>query len=136
MKIGQVGKHLGYGWVLVFAYLSACTKCQVQEVSPQQLLTQHQPEKLRVSLVDNTEVVLERPEIRGDSLYGVRDESALRLDYASGRPPSHGASAALPLADVEKVAVRKINPVTTGLLVGLGVAAVYFVIGLAQLGDQ
>jgi hypothetical protein len=136
MKFGQIGKRLGCGSVLVFAYLSACTKWQVQQVSPQQLLTQGQPEKLRLSLVDNTEVVLRRPEIRGDSLYGVRDESALRLDYASGRPPSHGASAALPLADVEKVAVRKINPVTTGLLVGLGVAAVYFVIGLAQLGDQ
>jgi hypothetical protein len=136
MKLGQIGKRLGYGWVLVFAYLSACTKWQVQQVSPKQLLTQHQPEKLRVSLVDNTEVVLERPEIRGDSLYGVRDESALRLDYASGRPPSHGASVALPLADVEKVAVRKINPVTTGLLVGIGVAAGVFLIELARLGDQ
>ena len=90
MKLGQIGKGLGYGWVVVFAYLSACTKWQVQQVSPQQLLIQGQPEKLRVSLVDNTEVVLERPEIRGDSLYGVRDESALRLDYASGRPQATG----------------------------------------------
>jgi len=136
MKFGQIGKRLGYGWVLVFAYLSACTKWQVQQVSPQQLLIHGQPEKLRLSLVDNTEVVLRRPEIRGDSLYGVRDESELRLDYASGRPPSHGAPAALPLADVEKVAVRKINPVTTGLLVGVGVAAGAFLIALAQLGDQ
>ena len=136
MKMGQIGKRLGYAWVLVFAYLSACTMWQEQQVSPQQLLTQGQPEKLRVSLVNNTEVVLRRPEIRGDSVYGVRDESDLRLDYASGRPPSHGAPAALPLADVEKVAVRKINPATTGLLVGLGIAAVYFVVALAQLGDQ
>ena len=136
MKIGQIGKRLGYGWVLAVACLSACTKWQVQQASPQQLLTQHQPEKLRVSLVDNTDVVLRRPEIRGDSLYGVRDESELRLDYASGRPPSHGASAALPLADVEKVAVRKIDPVTTGLLVGVGVAAGVFLIGLAQVGDR
>jgi len=58
MKLGQIGKRLGYGWVVVFAYLSACTKWQVQQVSPQQLLIQGQPEKLRVSLVDNTEVVL------------------------------------------------------------------------------
>jgi hypothetical protein len=136
MKIEQIGKRIGYGWLLVFAYLSACTKWQVQQVSPQQLLTQHQPEKLRVSLVDNTEVVLRQPEIRGDSLHGVRDESALRLDRASGRPPSHGAPAALPLADVEKVAVRKIDPVTTGLLVGAGVAAGVFLIGLAQVGDR
>ena len=134
MKIGQIGKRLGYGWVLVFAYLSACTKWQVQQVSPQQLLTQHQPEQLRVSLVDNTEVVLRRPEIRGDSLYGVRDESGLRLG-APRRPPSHGAPAALPLADVEKVAVRKIDPVTTGLLVGVGVFAGAALIGLAQLED-
>jgi len=50
----------------------------------------------------------------------------LRLDYASGRRPSHGAPAALPLADVEKVAVRKIDPVTTGLLVGVGLLPAYF----------
>ena len=67
MKIGQIGKRLGYGWVLVIAHLSACTKWQVQQVSPQQLLAQGQPEKLRVSLADNTEVVLQAPEIRGDS---------------------------------------------------------------------
>jgi hypothetical protein len=135
MKIGQIGRCSGGGWVLVFAYLSACTQWEVQQVSPQQLLTQGQPEKLRVSLVDSTEVVLRHPEIRGDSLYGVRDESALRLDYASGRPPSHGAPAALPLADVKNVAVRKINPVTTGLLVSVGAAAVYFAIELARVGD-
>jgi len=34
------------------------------------------------------------------------------------------------------VAVRKIDPVTTGLLIGVGVAAGVFLIGLAQLGDQ
>jgi hypothetical protein len=135
MKTKPIGKRLVYGWVLVFAYLPACTKWQVQQVSPEQLITQHQPEKLRVSLVDKTEVVLQRPEMRGDSLYGVRDESGLRLDYASGRPPSHGAPAALPLTDVEKVAVRKIDPITTGLLVGAGVAAGVFLIGLAQLDE-
>ena len=135
MKSEPMGKPLGYGLVLVFAYLPACTKWQVQQVSPQQVLTQHQPEKLRVSLVDNTEVVLRRPEIRGDSLHGVRDESELRLDYVSGRPPSHGSSAALPLEDVEKLAVRKIDPITTGLLVGAGVAAGAFLIGLTQLDE-
>jgi hypothetical protein len=135
MKIGEIGKRVGYGWVLVFAYLSACTKWQVQQVSPQQLLAEGQPEKLRVSLADNTEVVLQRPEIRGDSLYGVRDESGLRPG-APRRPPSHGTAAALPLADVEKVAVRTLNPVTTGLVVGLGVAASIVVIGLAQMGDR
>jgi hypothetical protein len=135
MKFGQIGKRPGYGWVLVFAYLSACTKWQVQEVSPQQVLTQHQPEKLRVSLVDNMEVVLGQPEIRGDSLYGVRDESGLRPG-APRRPPSHGTAAALPLADVEKVAIRTLNPVTTGLVVGLGVAAGIVVIGLAQMGER
>jgi hypothetical protein len=132
MKIGQIGKRLGYGWVLVFAYLSACTKWQVQQVSPQQLLAQGQPEKLRISLPDNTEVVLQRPEIRGDSVYGVRDESGLRPG-GPRRPPSHGTHAALPLADVEKVEVRKIDPITTGLLVGVGVAAGVFVIGLTQI---
>ena len=93
MKIGPIGKGLRYGWVLVFAYLCACTKWQVQQVSPRELLTQNQPEKLRVSLVDNTEIVLRRPEIRGDSLYGVRDESGLRLDAARQPTSRHGGSA-------------------------------------------
>src|SRR5215203_3431729 len=136
MKIGQIGNRLSYGWVLVFAYLCACTKWQVQQVSPRELLTQNQPEKLRVSLVDNTEIVLRRPEIGGDSLYGVRDEPGLRLDD-TGQPTSrHGAPETLPLADVEKVAVRKIDPVTTGLLVGVGAAAGAFLISLAQMGDE
>jgi len=70
MKIEQIGKRLGYGWVLVFAYLSACTKWQVQQVSPQQILAQSQPAKLRVSLVDKTDIVLQRPRYAATACMG------------------------------------------------------------------
>jgi len=136
MKAWQVGYRLQFGWLLVIVGLPSCTKWQVQQVPPRQLLAEGQPDKIRVARNDTRKVVLQRPEIRGDSLYGIRDESALRLDKAGRQTSRHGAHEAMALAEVQNVAVRKTNPVTTGLLVGAGVALGFFAISLSQLDDR
>ena len=133
MQNSQVGHRLQFGWLLVMVGLSSCTKWQVQQVPPRQLLADGQPEKIRVARNDKVKVVLQRPEIRGDSLYGIRDESALRLDRAGRQTTRHGAHEAMALVDIQNVAVRKTDPVTTGLLVGAGVALGFFAIGLSQV---
>ena len=133
MKNSQVRHRLQFGWLLVVVGLPSCTKWQVQQVPPRQLLADGRLEKIRVVRNDNVKVVLQRPEIRRDSLYGIRDESALRLDKAGRQTSRHGAKETMALVDVQNVAVRKTDPVTTGLLVGAGVALGFFAISLSQL---
>ena len=79
------------------------------------------------------DIVLQRPEILGDSLYGVRDDRSLRLDAAGHQTSRHGAREAMALVDVRTIAVRKIDPVTTGLLVAAGAGVGAFIVGLSQL---
>jgi hypothetical protein len=82
-----------------------------QEASPQQVLEDEQPDKVRVTLSDGSQVVLEEPEVSGDTLTGV----------ATGQQRS------IPLADVSALAVRKADASRTlGAVVdGLVVTAAF-----------
>ncbi len=80
--------------ILLPCYLVACTSWKTQEVSPQQVLTDEQPDKVRVSLTDGSQVVLEEPVVSGDTLIGfeqdvqksilLADVSALELREGDG----------------------------------------------------
>ena len=58
--------------MLLLSCLIACTTWEVQEASPQQLLASEQPpDRLLVTLSDNSWVILKEPRMSGDSLIGV-----------------------------------------------------------------
>ena len=98
--------------VLLTASLTACTKWQVQAVSPQQLLAERQPARVRITRADHTAIILRHPELVGDTLYGIARDSA------GPAGPRQG----VPLSDIAQVAIRRQDPLATGLL-ALGSAA-------------
>ena len=100
--------------LLAVGWLSACTSWTIQSASPQQVLAEHQPEKVRVTRADSTTVVLNQPEIAGDTLYGMGQSQA------SG---GHADRSGVALADVKSVAIRK-GDATKTVLLGVGSAAV------------
>ena len=72
---------------------------------------------------DSSRIVLRRPEIVGDTLYGARRDG--RAAVWSPRP-------AVALTDVSEVAVRRVNVVRTSVLAfGTLVVAAYVALGLA-----
>jgi hypothetical protein len=116
------------GLVLAAWSSSACTHWKVQSAFPEQVVSRR-PQKVRVTRDDGSRMVLRRPEIVGDTLYGVqRDEQA-----AAGSPRP-----AVALTDVSEIAVRRVNVVTTAVLaLGALVVAAYVALGLAlsNVGD-
>jgi hypothetical protein len=103
-------------WITTLGLTSACTTWKVQPVTPEALIAEQHPGRIRVTRADRTTIVLRHPELRGDSLSGDIGKPADSADSAQ-----HRASVAL--GDVAQVATRKVDPVATGAL-ALGSAAV------------
>lgn len=110
-------------YLLLPAFLAGCSSWYVQEVSPQQLVTGEQPEKIRVTLTDGSQVVLEQPRVSGDTLMGCRIFEV----QGQQRCPSDLGAVSIPLSDVTDVAIPKTNPVKVFVVV-LVVGAFYFVL--------
>ena len=117
----------------LIACTSACTKWQAQPAPPPQLLAERQPDKIRVTRTDRSRAVLLRPGVVNDSMYGVLDESRVRIDRDGPRASRHGAREAIALSQVSEVAIRKTDPVGTSLLVASGLFLGYFLISLNNL---
>jgi hypothetical protein len=66
-------------------------------------------------------------------MYGVLDESRVGFDRAGSQMSRHGAREAIALSQVSEVAIRKMDPVGTSLLVASGLFVGYFVISLGNL---
>ncbi len=91
--------------VLLPVHLVACTEWYVVNTSPRELVESTHPGRVRVDQRDATRMVIDSPMVQRDSLQG----------------RNHGQPAAVAIADISVVAVRKANPVNTLLLVGLAV---------------
>jgi hypothetical protein len=78
----------------------------VQEASPEQVLAEEQPNKVRVTLTDESQVEVFQPVVSGDTLMGLG---------------KGGDEVSVPLSDVEHVAVRKTDAVATVVLIGVGI---------------
>lgn len=103
--------------VLAFA-LAGCMTWRAQPQTVQQLIAERHPSRVRVTLSDGTRVTLYgRPAVSGDSLVG------LRMVGGWDTP------AAVPLATVRQVAVRRLAPFRTAILAA-GIGAV--VVGIAS----
>ena len=110
------------GLVLAAWSWSACTHWTVQSAVPEQVVSRRPP-TVRVTRNDSRRDVLRRPEIVGDTVYGVPRDG--RTAAGSPRP-------AVALTDVSEVAVRRVNVVRTAVLAfGTLVVAAYVALGLA-----
>ena len=94
------------GLVLAAWCLSACTHWKVQSAYPEQVVSRR-PQRVRVTRNDSSRIVLRRPDIVGDTLYGARRD---------GRAAAESPRPAVALTDVSEVAVRRVNVVRTALL--------------------
>jgi hypothetical protein len=110
-------RRAGLTALLLLAWTtSACMHWKVQDALPEQVATRR-PYEVRVTRDDGSRVVLRRPEIVGDTLYG-----AARGRTAAPRP-------GVALADVSEVALRRFN-VLGSMALGLGTAALAGVVVL------
>jgi hypothetical protein len=105
----------------LFTQLAACTKWQLQEMAPEQLLIEEQPEHIVVTRTDGKWLFLQDPRIANDSLVGIDF-------YHVGR-----AVRGVPLSQVQHVQVRKTDWLKTGLVIGLPIA---FFVALATSMPQ
>ena len=103
--------------VVLVSYLAACVSWDVQEVSPEQAVTEQQPKKARVSLSDGSQMTIAYPSVSGDSLTGFVGDDRVSV----------------PLARVSEVALYDLNVVGTAVLVSLAVASLaVWIVGCAQ----
>ena len=86
----------------LLAFLSACHKWVPLEPPVAQAITEQEPGTVRITLTDNSRVVLKEPRVSGDSL--------IALGYTVG----------VPLEEVQQVEAQRANtPATIGLVVGV-----------------
>ena len=121
--------------LLLPVYLAGCSSWYVQEVSPQQLVTEEQPGKIRVTLTDGSQVVLEQPRVSGDTLMGNAPKVAPSGKVVVSQQVN------IPLSDVADVAIQRTDAgKTTGLILGtlLVVGAAVFIIFITtfEIFDQ
>ena len=115
--------------LLLPVYLAGCSSWYVQEVSPQQLIAEEQPGKIRVTRTDGSQVVLEQPRVSGDTLMGCQ------IIEVQGQQRCPRVS--IPLSDVTDVAIPKTDAgKTAGRIVGtwLVVSTVAFTIFITSFG--
>lgn len=104
---------------LLGALASACTTWQTQSAAPDQVLAGKTPDRIRVTRPDGSTTELVRPLIAGDTLLGSWPGST--LTDSTGR-------IAIPLSDVQSVAVQRVSAGRTVLLIGgLGLTAIAIV---------
>jgi hypothetical protein len=99
--------------LLMTLFGTGCQAWHTEGIAPEALLVNRQPTMLRVTLTDGSQVVLEHPVLRGDTLLGT----------GVGHNGEHDLR--IPLTDVRQLATRGFSAGrTVGL--GVGVAALFF----------
>jgi hypothetical protein len=111
--------------LLMSTTVGGCTHWKTQAVFPAEYVIARQPPVVRVSRTDGGRVVLHRPSVAGDTMYGV----------ARNRKADPSTRPAVPLSEIDAIAVRRIDPWGT-IGVTLGVAAVGAIAVIGAIWDQ
>ena len=99
--------------LMLILLTTACTSWRVEPLAPQALLARN-PSTLRVMRTDSSMLVLQDPELRGDTLVGTG---------------ARGAQVRVPLDSVRQTSTRRFSPLKTfGVLVGMAATAVVGVV--------
>jgi len=98
------------GFVLLLTQVVGCVAWSVRPVSPVQLINDEGPDRVRLTNPAGSQLVLWQPFVRSDSIIGQTE---------LGETP-------MAVADIRTVAVRRVDPLRTGLLiVGVPVVALF-----------
>jgi len=95
--------------------LVACSSWHLETMSPRELITSRQPDKVRVTTPRGRHVLVLNPRVSGDTLAG--------LDYRGNRR-------VVPVADIQSIETRRFS---TGMLV-LGIAGAAVVTAIMASG--
>lgn len=110
--------------LVIVCVLTGCTSWRAQSITPQRVIADRHPTAAWVTRGNRPSVLLERPEIRRDSIVGWE--------------PSAGI-VAIPLAEVTRISIREPDGgKTAGLIISITVAVgvgLYFVILSALSGS-
>ena len=98
--------------------LVGCTRWRVQDVVPGELVATRHPDRVRITRVDRSRIELRQPRLVGDTIYDGRSH--------------RGERPRVLVADVEEVAVRKLDPLGTAAVM-LGTAALGAVVAIGLL---
>jgi hypothetical protein len=112
-RIALHSRRFTWSALLAGTLLTGCTQWQVQDISPQQLITTEQPHRIRITRPDSSKVILSDPRIVGDTLYGTATDSR------AAPAPQQG----IPLGDIAHVSIRRGDPLATGVLIAVPAAA-------------
>jgi len=115
--------------ILLPCSLLACATWKTHEASPQQVLADEQPDKVRVTLTDGSQVVLKQPVVSGDTLTGLsaRTPPPGISAAAARRAMREGQQVSIPLASVSGLELHK-GEIGKTILLGTGI-----VVGVAGL---
>ncbi len=89
----------------------ACATWQRQEVSPQRVIAEERPDKVRVTLTDGSQVELADPVVVGDTLRGLE----MRAEWVNGLTRRESSVSGLELRKTDAL-------LTTALITGIAVA--------------
>jgi hypothetical protein len=92
--------------LLIALWSTACQAWHTERVTPGEVLATRQPPAVRVTRIDGSQTVLERPLLRGDTLVGIWHHDGNRHEVR------------LALTDVRQIATRRFS---VGRTAGLGV---------------
>jgi hypothetical protein len=101
--------------------LTGCHTWRTQTVSRREVVETQHPERIRVSLTNQSELTLEAPEVQGDTLLGQigQEQDQRRLG--------------IPLASVERIAIRQADRGKTAVAAALGAGGAVVLFGLLSL---
>jgi hypothetical protein len=66
--------------ITLLSFLSACHKWVELKPPYEQAFAEEQPEKVRLTVVGNSRLVLEEPRVQGDTLFGLSRRTGVPLD--------------------------------------------------------
>ena len=120
--------------ILLPAYLSSCTSWHVQSASPEQVITEDQPSKIRVTLTDGSELEMEQPRIVGDTLRGMVKGG---VESSPGETAVHRVLVErdVLLTDIVTLKVRK-SDVAKSILLFTGLIGIGSLALLREMGES
>ncbi len=102
-------RRRGASLLLILLYGTACLGWHTVRVAPESFLATREPAELRVTTTEGSQIVVEQPVLRGDTLVGTRHRQGQQQEVR------------VPLTDVRAVATRGFS---AGRTVGLVLIAV------------
>jgi hypothetical protein len=129
MRVARLFISVALSTLMLAGTLQGCTAWRSGPVEPAMFAAGKPPSEVRVTLVGGRRITLRSPALAGDSLVGI--------EYTAPQPNHPPARVALPLAEVNEVAVKHTAAGrTTFLILGVGVGFLLLVASSGSSGSS